>query len=92
VSDEELTRVRVRFHDPVAARRALENRWHASQQEEVIGDGTVELAFDVAGVLEITPWILGWGDTIEVLEPQALRERFAVMATGMAKRYARGST
>jgi hypothetical protein len=55
VSDEELTQVRARFHDPVAARRALEDRWHVSQREEILADGTLELAIDVAGVLEITP-------------------------------------
>ncbi len=88
VSDEEPTRVRVGFHDPSAARRALENRWHPSQQDEVMPDGTVGLCFEVAGVLEITPWILTWGDTIEVLEPVALRERLTTVALGMARRYA----
>src|SRR5437879_1668676 len=88
VSDEEPTRVRVRFHDATAARRALENRWHPSQQEELMPDGTVELCFDVAGVLEITPWILTWGDTVEVVEPPALRDRLATIALGMAGRYA----
>src|SRR5438132_11187729 len=86
VSDEESIRVRVRFHDATAARRALEDRWHPSQQEEVMPDGTVELCFDVAGVLEITPWILTWGDTIEVVEPPVLRDRFTTIALGMARR------
>jgi predicted DNA-binding transcriptional regulator YafY len=80
--------VRLRFHDAAAARRARENRWHPSQQEEIMPDGSLELSFEVAGVLEITPWILTWGDTVEVLEPAALRERIASMAAGMARRYA----
>jgi predicted DNA-binding transcriptional regulator YafY len=87
VSDEEPAHVRVRFHDATAARRALENRWHPSQQEEVMRDGTVEMSFEVAGLLEITPWILTWGDTVEVLEPPELRERLATLAIGMAQRY-----
>jgi predicted DNA-binding transcriptional regulator YafY len=88
VSDGELAHVRVRFHDATAAKRALENRWHPSQREEVMPDGTVELSFEVAGVLEITPWILTWGDTAEVLEPLELRERLTTIASGLAKRYA----
>jgi predicted DNA-binding transcriptional regulator YafY len=92
VSDEEPTRVRLRFHDATAARRALENRWHPSQQEQILLDGTVELCFEVAGVLEITPWVLTWGDTVEVLEPPRLRERLATVAQGMARRYSEGAT
>ena len=37
---------------------------------------------------EITPWILTWGDTAEVLEPVELRERLTTIAIGLAKRYA----
>jgi|SRR5579864_6424830 len=91
VSNEDPTRVRLRFHDAAAAHRALENRWHPSQQERILPDGTVELCFEVAGVLEITPWILTWGETVEVLEPPALRERLASIARSMAKRYASSS-
>jgi len=88
VSDEEPASVRIRFHDAAAARRARENRWHTSQREEILPDGTLELSFEVAGVLEITPWILTWGDTVEVLEPTELRERMRALAIGMARRYA----
>jgi predicted DNA-binding transcriptional regulator YafY len=88
VSDEELAHVRVRFHDALAARRALENRWHPSQRELYMTDGSVELSFEVAGVLEITPWLLTWGDTAEVLEPLELRERITAIAIAMAHRYA----
>ncbi len=68
-----------------------ENRWHLSQQEQIFPDGRVELCFEVVGLLEITPWILTWGDTIEVLEPAELRERLATVALGMARRYSDSS-
>ena len=80
--------MRVRFHDAEAARRALETRWHPSQREQTLPDASVEMTFEVAGLLEITPWILTWGDTVEVLEPVELRDRLAAIAVGMAKRYA----
>ena len=70
-----------------AAARARESHWHSSQREEVNADGTVDLTFEVGGLLEITPWILTWGETIEVLEPLVLRERLATVALGMARRY-----
>lgn len=92
VSDEDPVSVRIRFHDKVAARRALENRWHSSQVEKHLADGTLELSFEVAGVVEITPWILTWGDTVEVLEPPELRHRVASIAAGMARRYAHAAT
>ena len=88
VSDEEPARVRLRFHDAAAGSRALENRWHPSQHADLGADGTVELSFEVAGLLEITPWILTWGDTVEVLEPIELRERMTAVVLGMAARYA----
>jgi predicted DNA-binding transcriptional regulator YafY len=88
VSDGEPATVRVRFHDADAARRALETRWHPSQQVEVMPDGKVDMSFEVAGLLEITPWILTWGDTIEVVEPLELRRRVSDIARAMTQRYA----
>jgi proteasome accessory factor B len=87
VSDGELITVRVRFHDAAAAKRAQENRWHPSQQQKFMPDGRLELSFSVAGILEITPWILSWGDTLEVLEPTALRDRISDIARGLLHRY-----
>jgi predicted DNA-binding transcriptional regulator YafY len=42
----------------------------------------------VAGIVEIRPWILGWGDAVEVLEPPELREVVATAVTRAAARYA----
>jgi predicted DNA-binding transcriptional regulator YafY len=46
------------------------------------------LWFEVAGLLEITPWISTWGDTVEVLEPVELRQRVSAIAVAMARQYA----
>jgi predicted DNA-binding transcriptional regulator YafY len=88
ISDEPLVDVVLRFHDSAAALRARENHWHSSEREVVNADGSVDLAFEVGGLLEITPWILGWGDSVEVLAPLELRERVACVARGMLARYA----
>jgi predicted DNA-binding transcriptional regulator YafY len=87
ISDEGLVEVVLRFHDLAAARRARASRWHSSQRDVVHPDGTLDLIFEVGGLLEITPWVLGWGDSVEVLAPSALRERIVSTARGMTARY-----
>ncbi len=42
----------------------------------------------VAGIVEIRPWILSWGDGVEVVEPAALREAVAGAVRRAADRYA----
>ena len=49
---------------------------------------TLELAVSVAGIVEIRPWILSWGDGVEVLEPPELRESVATAVGRAAARYA----
>jgi predicted DNA-binding transcriptional regulator YafY len=40
----------------------------------------------VTGTVEITPWILGWGDAVEVIAPQTLRKKIADAGATMAAR------
>jgi predicted DNA-binding transcriptional regulator YafY len=87
ISDEDVVHVRLRFHDGLAAQRAQESQWHPSQDAETNPDGTTELTFDVNGLLEITPWILSWGSSIEAIEPPELRQRIADAARASAARY-----
>jgi predicted DNA-binding transcriptional regulator YafY len=87
ISDEDSVRVRLRFHDAAAAKRASESQWHPSQREERNADGTTDFTFDVNGLLEIMPWILSWGGTVEVLEPRELRQRILETAHEQLGRY-----
>jgi predicted DNA-binding transcriptional regulator YafY len=80
-------RVRLRF-DASVAHRVREAVWHRSQKLTELDDGGVELAVTVAGIIEIRPWILSWGDGVEVLEPPSLREAVAVAVRNAAARYA----
>lgn len=68
---EELVRVKVRFHKSLS-RYLLERRWHPSQKNKKLKDGSLELAFEVAGIKEIKTWIMGFGSLAKVLEPTAL--------------------
>lgn len=79
--------VRLRF-DASVARRVHETVWHRSQRLTDLPDGGVELVVTVAGIVEIRPWILTWGDQVEVLDPPDLREAVASAVRGAAARYA----
>jgi proteasome accessory factor B len=79
--------VRLRF-DPGVARRVHETVWHRSQVLTDLAGGGVELRVRVAGIIEIRPWILSWGDQVEVLAPPELREAVATATRGAAERYA----
>jgi len=68
---EDLVRVKVRF-DKSLTRYLLERRWHPSQKNNKLKDGSLELAFEVAGTKEIKTWILGFGLVAKVLEPASL--------------------
>lgn len=68
---EDLVRVKVRFHRSLT-RYLLERRWHPSQKNKRLKDGSLELAFEVAGTREIKTWILGFGALARALEPASL--------------------
>jgi predicted DNA-binding transcriptional regulator YafY len=68
---EDLVRVKVRFGKSLT-RYLLERRWHPSQKNKKLKDGSLELAFEVAGTKEIKTWIMGFGSLAKVLEPASL--------------------
>ena len=68
---EELVRAKVRFHKSLT-RYLLERRWHPSQKNKKLKDGSLELTFEVAGIKEIKTWIMGFGSLAKVLEPGSL--------------------
>jgi proteasome accessory factor B len=78
--------VRLRF-EPAVAHRVRESVWHRSQQLTELEGGGVEMTVTVAGIVEIRPWILSWGDGVEVLEPPSLREAVATAVEHAAARY-----
>ena len=68
---EDLVRVKVRF-DKSLTRYLLERRWHPSQKNKALKDGSLELDFEVAGTKEIKTWVMGFGSLAKVLEPASL--------------------
>jgi predicted DNA-binding transcriptional regulator YafY len=59
---------------PEAAEDALGWRFHPSQVVEPQADGSVVVRFWATGLLELAWHLFTWGDRVEVVQPQALRE------------------
>lgn len=84
------TRVRIAFASRVA-RFVRRRTWHPSQRLEEQPDGGVVLELDVRGTVELTSWILGFGEHAEVLAPEALRREIAESLAAASQRYANRS-
>ncbi|HEX3629145.1 MAG TPA: WYL domain-containing protein [Candidatus Dormibacteraeota bacterium] len=83
----EPTTVELRFYPPAAA-RVRESIWHPSQELRDGPGGVLDMTVTVTGTIEITPWILGWGDAVEVMAPGDLRVKIAAVGAKMAARNA----
>jgi len=78
--------VRLRFSKMVS-RNVAEVAWHKTQQIHQNPDGTLDFSATVSGLSEISWWILGYGDQVEVLEPPELRELISKRIANMAQIY-----
>lgn len=70
---DEVQRYVIKF-DPVASRYVRERRWHASQEIVDHEDGSCTLSFNAARTDEVKRWVLVFGASAEVIEPQTLRD------------------
>ncbi len=86
ITDQDQVEVVLRFAPSVAARVA-ETTWHPTQQVATASDGSLTWQATVSGVLEIRPWILGWGADVEVLGPPELRAEIRGIHAQAATRY-----
>lgn len=80
------TQVQLRFSKEVAW-RVRESRWHPSQEVQELADGGVLMTISVASVMELGRWVRSWGDMVEVLAPESLREELRREAMKIARQY-----
>jgi len=68
-----------------AARYVTEGRWHRSQKITPLKDDGSEIEFraELAGLEEITRWVLGFGRHAKVLSPKKLRDAVHAEARAM---------
>ncbi len=84
--DDEWPEVEIRFSASVAFRLS-EAMWHPSQKLSALPGGGCVLTFKAPSLVEVLPWIRGWGPDAEVLKPQALREVLASETAAAATMY-----
>lgn len=84
IPEGKMYHVRLRFA-PELADNVADVNWHKSQQVTRNLDGSATINFRVDGLGEITWWILGYGDQVEVLAPAALRKNVAEIAHRMVE-------
>ena len=82
----EVKTVKLRF-DPQIARIIEETVWHPSQVVERQKDGSVIMALRLVLTDELSAWILGWGQGVEVLEPEELRKQVGETIRAMLNVY-----
>jgi len=76
--------VKLRF-SPKVATNVAEVQWHSTQKLRRHSDGSATIEFRVDGLGEITWWILGYGDQVQVLSPKELRIRIIETAKNMVR-------
>jgi len=76
--------IKLRFL-PKVANNVAEVQWHSTQTVTYNSDGSATVEFCVDGLGEITWWILGYGDQVQVLAPKALRDKIMEVAKNMVK-------
>ncbi|OQY40264.1 MAG: hypothetical protein B6229_02160 [Spirochaetaceae bacterium 4572_7] len=69
------------------ANRVLETKWHNNQVTEQQADGSLLWKCNILEPKEMEYWILGWGSSVEVISPPALRSRIAKEIQLLAKKY-----
>lgn len=62
---------------PEAAEHARRYKFHPDQELEVDPEGGIVVRFRASGHLEMAWHLYAWGDTVEVLQPEELRELVA---------------
>jgi predicted DNA-binding transcriptional regulator YafY len=82
-------KVRVRFSRS-AAGEIRERTWGPGQRIEDAPGGEVVLTVEVAGLVEVARWVMGFGGEAEVIDPAGLRTLVAERLGAGAGRYDRG--
>lgn len=84
VPEGRIYNIKLRFM-PKTAGNVTEVQWHSTQKVTYNSDGSATMEFRIDGLGEISWWILGYGDQVQVLAPKALRKRVLEMAKNMIK-------
>lgn len=74
--------------DARAARSVRDARWHPSQRLSALAGGGVRVTFAVEDAEALLGWVLGFGRSAQVVEPESLRELVQRELAAMLEAYA----
>ena len=73
-----------------AATFVRERIWHPTQKLTPQGDGSLHMELNIAISSWLIKWILGFEDSVEILEPASLRDQVASAAEAIVRVYRKG--
>jgi len=86
IVEGEVKTIRLRFNAEIAP-IMYETVWHPSQKLEPQEDDSVIVTMRLTDTVELRAWILGWGEKVEVLEPEELRQEMIETARAILDTY-----
>ncbi len=84
--DQRKVKVHLRF-DAQVAPSIRDIPGTSGQMMQAASDGTIDLVMTVETVEQIVPWVLGFGDQVEVIEPEELKDAVCERARRIMRRY-----
>jgi len=75
------------WFDRARAQLVREKKWHHSQEVRELGNGEIEVAFELSSFVEIVLWILGWGEHAKAVSPKELVEEVKRVVGSLRERY-----
>jgi predicted DNA-binding transcriptional regulator YafY len=83
---DKVTEIKLRF-SPKLSSFVQERRWHPSQRTVPQADGSVLIYMSVGVSVELYNWILNFGDNVEVLGPNEVRQELCHIAENIVIKY-----
>jgi predicted DNA-binding transcriptional regulator YafY len=78
----------VKLHFKARVSKAImETIWHPSQKIEFQSDNSIIMTLGVQNTMYFRHWIMGWGEDVEVLEPESFRNHVIHTAQAMLSLY-----
>jgi len=74
-----LEKVRLRIEPRLVAKFEVAS-FHPSQTVSLLPDGPAEVSCQVIGAEEMLPWLMTWGSTVEIIDPEWLRKKLVANA------------
>ncbi len=72
---------------PEIAREVCRTKWHQSQSVQANDDGSIQMKMILNEIDSIIPWILGFGENVEIVAPQELKEKVVQIASQVVQQY-----